>query len=83
MKESNDHQGFIGVDPEVGERDQCKNSQPQEEHAGASDDVGEHTRGNLKKMPVTVEMATANPMASGPTPNETANSGKTGVRARL
>jgi hypothetical protein len=29
--------------------------------------------GTLKKMPVTVEMATARPMDSGPTPNEAAN----------
>jgi len=39
--------------------------------------------GILKKILVTVEMATAKPMASGPTPKDAANNGRTGVRARL
>ena len=38
--------------------------------------------GILKKIPVTVEMATAKPMASGPTPKEAANRARTGVLAR-
>jgi len=38
--------------------------------------------GILKNMPVTVEIATAKPMASGPTPREAANKASTGVLAK-
>ena len=38
--------------------------------------------GILKKIPVTVEMATAKPMASGPAPKEAAKRASTGVLAK-
>jgi hypothetical protein len=38
--------------------------------------------GSLKKIPVTVDIPTANPIASGPAPRYSANSGSTGLLAR-
>ena len=63
--------------------EEAEDAQAEKQDAGPADHIGEDSRRILTKIPVTVEIATANPIASGPTPNDATKSGRTGVRAKL
>ncbi len=76
MKEPDRDYSFVRRNQEIREGYKAKTARPMKSVRVRPITSESTPAGILKKMPVTVEIATAKPMASGPTPNDSGKKGQ-------